>query len=228
MKKTILPLALALYAGSVYADPTAVLQVNGKLTNSSCTPEFTNGGIIDYGYVRLGELSATETNQLGQQKIDLNIQCISPTKIAWTIVDDKADTMATGITIKNAFYDGSSTNATKSGNWTFGIGKTADGVAIGAYSAFIDAGNVVADGNKPRVVYQQGGTSWGAGGAYYLQGDNYKSWTVATTTGTIEPIAVTSVTFPIVTALAIKDTTTLAISDDTNLDGQLTISLRYL
>jgi hypothetical protein len=30
------------------------------------------------------------------------------------------------------------------------------------------------------------------------------------------------------TSLAIRDTTTLAIKDDTQLDGQLTISLRYL
>lgn len=220
MKKSLIILALTACASTVYADPTAVLQLNGKLTNSSCTPEFSNGGIIDYGYIRLGELSSTETNQLGQKKIDFNINCISPTKIGWTLVDDKADTAATGITIKNAFYNGDSTGT---GNtWTFGVGKTKDDVTIGAYSAFIDAANVIADGNKVRAVYnQKGSEKWTQVVGFYLQGNSYRTWSVGNATGTYDPIAVSDVTFPIVTSLAIRDTTTLAITDDTNLDGQL-------
>lgn len=35
MKKTILAIALTACASAAYADPAAVLQVNGKLTNSS-------------------------------------------------------------------------------------------------------------------------------------------------------------------------------------------------
>nr|WP_259364015.1 hypothetical protein [Enterobacter kobei] len=42
------------------------------------------------------------------------------------------------------------------------------------------------------------------------------------------PLAFETATFPLVTSLAIQDTTTLAITDDTQLDGQVTISLRYL
>jgi hypothetical protein len=44
----------------------------------------------------------------------------------------------------------------------------------------------------------------------------------------LDPLAFQTATFPLVTSLAIQDTTTLAITDDTQLDGQVTISLRYL
>jgi hypothetical protein len=59
------------------------------------------------------------------------------------------------------------------------------------------------------------------------QGENARDVTVATT-GTTAPLAFQTATFPLTTSLAIQNTTTLAITDDTKLDGQLTISLRYL
>lgn len=151
MKKSLITLVLTACASTVYAAPTAVLQVNGKLTNSPCTHEVSNGGIIDYGYIHQGVLLSSETNQLGQKNIDFTINCISLTRVGWT-----------------------------------------------------------------QVV------------GYYLQGDSYRTWSTANATGAYDPIAISSVTFPIVTSLAIRDSTTLAITDDTNQDGQLTVSSAYL
>ncbi|RDT63055.1 hypothetical protein DXF97_36475, partial [Klebsiella pneumoniae] len=59
------------------------------------------------------------------------------------------------------------------------------------------------------------------------QAQNIREFTVAKS-GEKVPLAFLSATFPLVTSLAIQDTTTLAITDDTTLDGQLTISLKYL
>ncbi|MCL0127260.1 hypothetical protein M2T39_29420, partial [Klebsiella pneumoniae] len=42
------------------------------------------------------------------------------------------------------------------------------------------------------------------------------------------PVAFTTAVFPLVTSLAIQGTDTLAITDDTSLDGQATITLKYL
>ncbi|WP_256872505.1 DUF1120 domain-containing protein, partial [Enterobacter cloacae] len=73
MKKVILATAIAFSTTSVFAAGTAVIQVKGTLTNAACTAELGNGGVIDYGYIRLGELSETSNNKIGQKQIPVAI-----------------------------------------------------------------------------------------------------------------------------------------------------------
>jgi type 1 fimbria pilin len=99
MKKILLATALSLCVTSAFAAETAVMKVQGTLTNSACTPELSNGGVVDYGIIRLGELSATDVNQLGQKNIDLTINCTVETRVGWSMMDDQSSTSA-GINIK--------------------------------------------------------------------------------------------------------------------------------
>lgn len=225
MKKVLLATTLALCVNSAFAaDPTAVLKVKGTLTNAACTPELSNGGVVDYGFIRLGGLSATTDNQLGQKNIDLTINCTAATKVSWNMVDDRASSRA-GIKVDNAMVTGASQTA---GSQLYGVGKTSGDINIGNYAMFVNVGSVVADGNTVDPIYQQNGsTAWTKSTNGSSQGDNYRNFTVATA-GSLEPLAFQTATFPLVTSLAIKDTTTLAITDDTPLDGQITISLKYL
>ncbi len=224
MKKVLLATALSLCVTSAFAAETAVLKVQGTLTNSACTPELSNGGVVNYGTIHLGELSSTAVNQLGQKNIDLTIDCTAETKVSWNMVDDRADSNA-NLTVANAHVDGGS--EASGGNQTYGVGK-AGTVNIGSYAMFVQVGSVTADGKSVDPIYQQkGGTTWAKSINGSSQGANYRNFTVATT-GSLEPLAFKTATFPLVTSLAIRDTTTLAITDDTSLDGQLTISLRYL
>ena len=225
MKKVFLATTLALCVNSAFAaDPTAVLKVKGTLTNVACTPELGNGGVVDYGFIRLGELSATANNQLGQKNIDLTINCTAATKVSWNMIDDRSATNA-NIAVQNGQFTG----GTQTGpSQTYGVGKTTGGVNIGSYALFVKVDSVVADGNTVDPVYQQNGsTTWTKSTNGSSQSDNYRNFTVATA-GSLEPLAFQTATFPLVTSLAIKDTTTLAITDDTPLDGQITISLKYL
>ena len=87
---------------------------------------------------------------------------------------------------------------------------------------------MVADTNKVDAIVMDGNNSvWTKSTDGLTAGLNSRDFTVATA-GSVEPLAFTSATFPLVTSLAIQDTKTLAITDDTDLSGQLTISLRYL
>lgn len=138
MKKTLIAAALMVCAGSAFADPTAVLQVQGKLTNASCTPELSNGGEVDYGYIHLSTLSASSNNDLGTKDFDLTIKCSVATKVAWFINDDHADDNA-NIPIKVG------SNNAIGVTYTYGIGKTKDGVNIGNYA--ITPSGVNADGS---------------------------------------------------------------------------------
>lgn len=105
MNKILLAAALFLCVNSTFASETAVLKIKGTLTSSACTPEFSNGGVVDYGNIRLGELSSTAVNQLGQRNIDLTITCTAATKVAWNLIDDRADSNA-GLTVSAGTFTG--------------------------------------------------------------------------------------------------------------------------
>lgn len=223
MKKNVLIAALFLCVNSTFASETAILKIKGMLTSSACTPEFSNGGVVDYGNIRLGELSSTTVNQLGQRNIDLSITCTAATKVAWNMIDDRADSNA-GLSVSSGTFTGGAQSAT---NRTYGVGK-AGTVNIGSYAMFMKVNSITADGKSVDPIYQQtGSTTWAKSTDGSSQGENSRNITVALP-GSVDPLAFQTATFPLVTSLAIQNTTTLAITDDTRLDGQLTISLKYL
>lgn len=233
MKKTLIAAALMVCAGSAFADPTAVLQVQGKLTNASCTPELSNGGVVDYGYIHLSTLSSTDTNQLQSTNIDLIINCTAQTKVAWSTMDDHAGTIPSpGLAVRAR--DGSTQTLVNDTYWLFGLGTTTNNVKIGNYT--IDAGykdnapaSIIADGNEVITIYRNSdwanSSSWKTTSS--LRSDGYTYMSIANP-GTLEPIAFSSVTVPLIIRTSIADTSTLAITDDTPIDGQATITLQYL
>jgi hypothetical protein len=224
MKKILLATALSFCVSSAFAAETAVLKVTGTLTNAACIPELSNGGVVDYGNIHLGELSSTSVNQLGQKEIDLTINCTSPTKVGWSMIDDRSSSRA-GITIDNATASGGTNSLSY---YQFGVGQTSGNVNIGNYGVFVKDSLVTVDGETGDVIGRNSDwatNKWSATGA--VRSDNYMTISVAAT-GTTEPLAFTTATFPLVTSLAIQDTTTLNVTDDTKLDGQATISLVYL
>lgn len=225
MKKVVLATALSLCVASAFAADTAVLKVKGTLTNAACTPELSNGGVVDYGVIRLGGLSSSGVNQLGQKNIGLTINCSSATKVSWNMVDDRVDSNAM-LTVENGLFDGG--QQVSGNNQTYGVGKTTNGVNIGSYALFVKLDSVMADGASVDTISQtDGATTWVKSTQGSTKGNSARDYTVATA-GALEPLAFETATFPLVTSLAIQDTTTLAITDDTALDGQITISLKYL
>lgn len=194
------------------------------LTNAACTPLLGNGGVVDYGVIHLADLSATEVNQLGHKDIDLTISCTAPTKVSWNLVDDREQSSA-NVVVEDGTFTGQSMAIM---GYLYGVGTTAEGEKIGNYSLFIKADSVEADGKVVDPISQLEGypnRTKRVNGA--TMGYNAMNITVAAV-GSLEPLAFQTATFPLVTSLAIKDTTTLAITDDTQLDGQITISLKYL
>ena len=226
MKKILLAAALTACAAPVFAEPSIVLKVKGVLTNSACSPEIGNNGVVDYDEIPLNTLSATAVNQIGQRQVDFTITCLSPTKVSWEFVDNNASSRAE-ISVEDVDTTGSSSNPA-TGNTTFGVGTTAGGVKIGAYAVYVDTASLMADSNAVDFVYASVGdtTSWTNNSKGATMSDS-RTYTVAAS-GTTEPLAISSVTYPLVTSLAVQDTTTLAVTDNTDLHGQLTISLRYL
>lgn len=228
MKKIFIAtaVALSLSAAAQAADSSAVLKVAGVLTNDACTPSMSGGAVVDFGTKYVSDLSPTDTNQLGYKDVDLSITCSAPTKVSWRITDDRIDSVVK-LTITGGTWDDGDETA-----WAFsqvfGVGKTAGGVNIGAYAVDINRTGSTADGKAATVLYSPAPATdetW-----FVMQDTTYASYNQEYTFGTSDttPVAFTTAVFPLRVALAVQKTDTLAITDNTPIDGQATITLRYL
>ncbi|ALZ96359.1 hypothetical protein APT61_10195 [Leclercia adecarboxylata] len=220
MKKVILATAIALCTTSAFAAETAVLKVKGVLTNSACSVELSEGGVINYGTIHLGGLEADKNNVLGQKQLPVSIECTAATKVGFTITDNHEDSNARLPVDVNT-----SKNITEK-YYTYGVGKTTGGVKIGNYGMWMT--DVTADGKSVDAIVQN--QDWTDG--HWATGSVPRSDAFATSsfaaTGTKEPVAINKATFNFVTNLVIQGTSTLAITDDTPFEGQATMTLVYL
>lgn len=204
---------------SAFAADSTDLKVQGTLIMGSCTPSLPSDGVVDFGKIPVDSLSATDVNQLGQKEITLTMTCTSPTKMSWSTMDDRTDSVInTHPEIDGRVFS------------PYGLGFTADNVPIGSYSIRAD--------NNGEVMID------GAPGQASLSDDNNSNWILVSTGGAdmapggirsftfsdseANPVAFTTASDVLVVGAAIQDTTTLGIADDTPLDGQATISVKYL
>lgn len=237
MKKILIATAVAmtLSATAHAVEGTAQLKVIGTLTNDACTPEMSDGGVVDFGTHYVDTLSATETNQLGKKDFTLTIKCDSPSKVGWSITDQVADTAAS-VTIIDPGWNPAEEVFTSGGR--FGVGKTAGQVNIGAYAVTINKSGITADG---KVVTAISGDKFqatseivwtefqgGSGGYDYVGNSGSFILSVGEGTGTVNPTAFTTAVFPMRIGLAVQKTSTLAITDNTPIVGAATITLHYL
>ena len=220
MKKIILATAVALCTTSAFAAETAVLKVQGKLTNAACSAEMGNGGVIDYGNIHLGGLSAKENNVIGQKQIPVTISCTAATKVGFTITDNRVDSNAQLPVDIN-------TNPNQTDKfYTYGVGKTAGQVNIGNYGMWMT--DVTANGSTVDPILQNQDWTDGHWVKSTVPRNDAFSTSSFATTGSTAPLAITTATFNFVTNLVIRDTETLAITDDTPFEGQATMTLVYL
>ncbi|WP_220711037.1 DUF1120 domain-containing protein [Enterobacter cancerogenus] len=234
MKKSVLVVALALASASAFAGDTAVLKVKASLSSNSCTPELSNNGIVDFGAVQVGDLSQTESTQLGEKGLTLTITCPTPTKVGWSIADNRTDSNAStgsnsNLKVMNATDNGAALRGSAS---TFGLGKTHDGKNIGAYSIYASTGEVTANGGnvepiRTALAAGNGVTRWQKATGGTLANKDMSLMSVAPA-GKTDPMAVTRVSFPLNVSLAVESLKKLALTEATVFDGQATISVVYL
>ncbi|WP_312816241.1 DUF1120 domain-containing protein [Atlantibacter subterraneus] len=207
------------------------LKVSGKLVDGSCIPTLTNGGVVDFGLIPLGNLSKTLSNRLGQRGATLTITCDTAMSIAWTITDNKSSTRGNDVMVADAFADGSNCTTSKS---QFGIGATEQNVNQGAYCVGMDVSNITLDGVKSTVIsldewntraIWQDASSAGA----LLNGlSGYRRDITIAASGQLTPGAGKVFVYPLIVTAAVLGTNTLAITDTSNLDGLATITMVYL
>lgn len=210
-------------AHSAFAADSTDLKVQGTLIMGSCTPTLSSGGVVDYGKISLSSLSAADINQLGTKEITLTLTCKSPTKAAFAAIDDRADSV---IDTKPVTREEAAPNTSDE----FGLGKTTGGIGIGSYALVAaNQGEPVVDGVAGFISFSDdNAATWKAssGAGTYSHADGGRMITFADVDG--NPVEFTAASDLLRVGAAIQDTTTLAITDDTPLDGQATISVKYL
>ncbi|WP_034295412.1 DUF1120 domain-containing protein [Herbaspirillum sp. RV1423] len=205
-----LALALTVSFGAQAAD-TAELKVKGVIKPAACKPNFSSGGVVDYGDIPAASLTAGQYKKLVTKQVDFRIDCDAATKMAIKLTDNRASSRVPGIT-------GAATDP-----YNYGLG-TVNGKQVGGYSLSFDA-STMTDGNSVRNIFSpDGGKSW-YGGAVNIQHDG-EYFSFGDTNNL--PVAFKQLTAKINIDTVLNKPENLNLSNDVPLDGSSTIEVIYL
>ncbi|MFD6162281.1 DUF1120 domain-containing protein [Nocardia sp. NPDC060256] len=186
-------------SGAQAADQTT----RGLITPSACEPSLSNGGVVDYGKISVKDLNPDSPTVLGQQMTSLSVTCDAATLIALESIDNRA-------------Y-----SAVEPGN--YGLGLINETEKLGWYVVVLR--NAVADGVEvlPITSDDQGDTwnfdaVWRAG----------RLLSVASMDDLSQPLRCRQLTVDLVLHTIIAPTNTLTLNDEVPIDGNVTLTVRYL
>lgn len=159
---------------------------------------------------------------MGVKNIILTNICDSSITLGWGTTDNRADTLAP----INVAHGGMGVMTVSSPQNLYDIGKTSEGVNIGAYSFSLDTDSVTADSVAVDAVYSQYHNSVEVSNRTKLTGGtsqgNIRTFTIAEA-GTLIPKAFKKGDFSMSVSASIQGIDTLAITNNTDLDGSATI-----
>ncbi|WP_201194181.1 DUF1120 domain-containing protein [Pseudomonas fluorescens] len=131
---------LCAVAAHANAASSTDLSVTGTITPAACTPQLSNGGVIDYGKISVKDLAAT--TQLPPVTVQMSVSCDAATFFAVNIQDNRENTVG-GINPSRSY---------------FGLGLGENDHKIGWY--MLKMNNALADGEALPVVESVNGQTW--------------------------------------------------------------------
>lgn len=216
MKKTPHALVMAFIALTsplTFATSSTDLTVTGLITPNTCTPNLSNGGIVDHGKISRQDLSVDKRTRLRDQTLDLNIQCNAPVRFALLMRDNR---------------DGS---AIVNSEIYYGLNHDHSNNKIGLYSLIFDPASTVVD-DLPQVFRTDsttGGVGWSSSNSRPIPigAKSYLGFTdvAGSSAG---PIAIQNLTSRVVVETIISPTSELDLSTEVQLDGSATLDVVYL
>jgi len=209
---TLAVMLAAISMGAQASQPTAELRVTGKIIPVSCAVKLGNNGIVDFGTVRSGELSATQFNSLGERTTSLAVNCSAATLVGLSFTDNEAASKVTGIL--GAGY-------TEAQNYGLGAGG---GKHIGGYSVTLR--NLAAEGRSLTPIVRAGNVgSWQSSDGRVAQLPSQYSWRSGST---IAPAAIKDLTGVVAVGAVINRANALDLTSEVNLSGRATLVLNYI
>jgi len=212
------------------ADPSVTLPVKVDIVPGACVPKFSAAS-LDLGTIKVADLSATDFTRLPKKTIQLLITCPEPAPVAVTFSDDRKGSVITGKGL-GAFICTLMGTPSLTESLLFGLGQSGS-IKIGGYMVrFSDSTSALGNGKNIQTLTQDSGTTGGwimnnTQLAFPTAGSRYFSWGTA---GTSTPNAYSSITQSIDVYAALNKTADLkpALTNAVNLDGSITVTLKYL
>ncbi|MDR8047990.1 DUF1120 domain-containing protein [Burkholderia cenocepacia] len=190
------------------------LKVTGTIKPSSCDVDLVGGAKFDLGKIKAEDLNSNARTPLTALSKTINITCDSPTKIAFSAIDNKSESVPYEYEIETPAR--------------FGLGKTTGDKKIGFYN--ITFKDVTLDTTDVDHYIHSGdnGTSWiaGTGGDRgYARTDRWISFAA---TSADQPAEIESLSGQLSIEPTIVRSTDLPQDDVITLEGSATLELRYL
>ena len=212
-------LAMSVATASAQMTPqTADMSVTGTIVPAACSANFTGGGTVDFGTIRLIDLPANAYYSLGDRNTALNVICNANKRVNFSVQDMQSASRIVGTAMQTAV-------SVNSDQYIFGLGATTVNsvpVNIGGYSLTVSALKVD-NVNRAAIYSLNNGSSWNAGAAYLSFND---SVLVTAGNGTT-PVAGAEFNFPLKVTAALNYGSRLQVAQDTPLNGQAVFSIRY-
>ncbi|NUT76537.1 DUF1120 domain-containing protein [Pseudomonas sp. C1C7] len=197
--------ALLLTGGaSAFAASSVDLTVTGTITPSACEPTLSQGGLVDYGKISARDLNVDQPTALAQQTVQLTITCDAATLAAVESKDNRAG------------------SAAQTDPANFGLGLINGNEKLGHMN--LTLANPVADGASLRnIVSTDNGSTWQPGSS--LATDNIIS---VADSSNVTPIPFQTLTSDLRIDPVIAPANQLTLTNEANMDGSLTLTVRYL
>ncbi|MBZ9781435.1 DUF1120 domain-containing protein [Pseudomonas sp. REP124] len=182
---------------------TTDLTLTGTITPAACTPNLSEGGVVDLGKISKSDLNLTGNTVVGTQTMYLNVSCVSPAKFALRSIDNKAGTPSNR-------------------DW-YGLGLTEAGEKIGFLIPIMKS--TLADGQTAQsIISWDNGAVWT--GHHHLRPNLLISAAAPSDHSTPIPVQDLALELALTTYIARADSLTL--TDEVNVDGSVTFEMKYL
>ncbi|EZI28782.1 DUF1120 domain-containing protein [Pseudomonas extremaustralis] len=215
MKKPGIALFSLLLGGTsaVQAASIVDLAVTGLITPTACTPQLSDGAVIDYGKISQQDLKVDRSTRLPVKPLHVNIACNAPNRFALRMHDNR---------------DGS---AMVNSEIYYGLGLDHSGNRIGLYSMTFDPLQTVVDSTAQAYGTESttGGLAWRTANLNPISigANSYLGFT-DTAGSTAGPSAIQTLSSTVKVETLINATQNLDLSRETALDGLATLEVVYL
>ena len=215
MKKPGIALFSLLLGGTsaVQAASIVDLAVTGLITPTACTPQLSDGAVIDYGKISQQDLKVDRSTRLPVKPLHVNIACNAPNRFALRMHDNR---------------DGS---AMVNSEIYYGLGLDHSGNRIGLYSMTFDPLQTVVDSTAQAYGTESttGGLAWRTANLNTIEigANSYLGFT-ETKDSVAGPSAIQVLISTVKVEAVINARQNLDLSTDTPLDGSATLEVLYL
>jgi len=223
-------LALAAASSTHAATGQANLVIAGQLTPPACNLGFGGGGAIDFGTLPFQSLNHNGT-LLPEERPRLEIVCGGPTRVAFTVHENRPDSAITHQEASAAGMPWPYQNPVNGAPHAWGLGRI-DDVKIGAVVLLVRPQATVVDGVPPFLSTSMvlsrpsGAPSWPVQSAVDTINLNPTDEYSFGKDASAMPITTASVSLAVIPVL--NRTAALPTSKEIPLDGSVTFTLRYL